>query len=108
MIINMILYDNDATARVNQKSYDFFDKVKCKRFCENSIWLDGMNIEFYKRIVTINIYSDNSDWKKIINEYLEKVFVNEEVYINYNEVSQYYKSYSESSLRFSSGERNCY
>lgn len=98
MIINMILYDNETISRVSQKTFDFFDKNKCKRFYEDSIWLDDMYIEFCKRLVTINIYNDNSNWEKIVNEYLNNVFTNEEVCINYNEESQYYKSFSNHGL----------
>ena len=95
MIINLVLYSNESLNRIIRRTAIFFRNNNEIRLNNDTVWLNNMYIEFRDRIITINIFDLNSNWKPILKDYLSEILDNEEAYISSNNgASQYFEMIS--------------
>ncbi len=92
MIINLVLYSSESLKRILKRTVTFFEKNNEIRLSNNTIWLSNIYIKFSNRIITINVFNLNSNWKSLLKEYLSDVLENEEVFISDDtNLSQYFE-----------------
>lgn len=76
----------------------YFKDENNKRVYDDIIWFDSIYIKFEYRLITINVFNKNSDWKSLINGYIQSVLENEEVYISCNNFSKYFEALTSKDL----------
>ena len=54
MMVNIVLFDEESIIRIGKKAMEFFSGYSGLRTTENTIWLNGMYLRFYPKLITVH------------------------------------------------------
>ena len=102
MVMNFVLYSTDSSERIVSRVNNYFSSLDDIRVCDNMIWLKGMSLKFYEKLLTINVFNSDTNWRQFLTEFLPKILYNEEVYLSSGDRSEYFEEVNDKTefLRF--------
>jgi len=98
MMISLVLYSKESVERVIEKTKMHFSDYSGAEMYDDSIWLDYMYIKIIDKMIVVNVFNKNSEWKCKISEYLHTVLKGEQVFVsNSNYSEKYFRTFTSSS-----------
>lgn len=82
MMINIVLFDEEAIIRIGKKAMEFFAGHVDLRTTENTIWLNGMYLRFYPKLITVNSFNPTVSPYEHLVKCLSYILNGEEVFIS--------------------------
>ena len=101
MMINIVLFDNNAILRIATKAIEYMSKKGNLQTTNDTIWFNGLYMKFSSRIITLNAYNRVYSIEAI-NKYLNYILMGEEVYVTNVSQKGIYVSSVNSSTNFDS------
>lgn len=80
-MINIVLFDEESIIRVATKAINYFSSDSSVRITEDTIWVNGLYLRFYSKLITMNVYSPIFS-KDNIQSCLSYILSDEEVFIS--------------------------
>ena len=81
-MINIVLYDNNATLRIASNAIRYFSYDSSLHTNQDTIWINGMYIRFQPRLITINIHNKHLFTPQNICDFLKSILIDEEICIS--------------------------
>lgn len=81
MMINIVLFNEEPVIRIAQRAMEYFSSYDDLRTTENTIWLDGLYLRFYPKLITINAFNPSKYPSKDVAVFLKNILVGEEIFI---------------------------
>lgn len=79
-MINIVLFNDESIIRVASKAINYFSTDCSIHTTEDTIWVNGLYLRFYPKLITLNAYSSTFSKDDIYN-CLSFILSNEEVFI---------------------------
>lgn len=81
MMLNVVFYNSEAVVRVAEKAMKYFAGHVDLRTTVDTIWLNGLYLKFYPRMMTVNTYGSSPFSIQKVRDCLRFILKDEEVYI---------------------------
>lgn len=98
-MINIVLFNDESVIRIATKAINYLSNSFSLRITKDAIWIDGLYLRFYDRLITLNDYSSAFSKKDIIN-CLNYILSGEEVFISNDNQNKIYISVVNASTNF--------
>ena len=82
MMINIVLFDEESIIRIGKKAMEFFSDYSGLRTTENTIWLNGMYLRFYPKLITVNSFNPTVFPHEHLIKCLSYILNGEEVFVS--------------------------
>ena len=79
-MINIILFDDESIIRIANRSVKYFSSMCGYRTTKDTIWVNGLYLRFYSKLITLNAYSSTFQ-KKDVFDCLSYILSGEEVFL---------------------------
>ena len=107
MMINIVLFDEESVIRIGKKAMAFFSEHTSLRTTENTIWLNGLYLRFYPKLITVNSFNPAVLPHEHLMECLSYILNGEEVFVSAGrQNNKYIKSVNQTTC-FDSFFANC-
>lgn len=83
-MINIVLFDDESVIRVATNAINYFSTDYSMRTTKDTIWVNGLYLRFYSKLITLNAYNSTFSNDDICN-CLSFILHNEEVFITNRE-----------------------
>lgn len=102
MMINIVLFDEKSIIRIGKKAMEFFNGYVDLRTTEDTIWLNGMYLRFYPKLITVNPFNPAIFSHERLVKCLSYILNGEEVFISAGRQNSKYIETVNQTTRFDS------
>ncbi len=82
MMINIVLYSENATINIAKKAYKYLSRQDLFRTTHDTIWTNSLYLKFSPNLITVNAYKSNSWSPQQLSNCLLYILEGEEVFIS--------------------------
>lgn len=100
MMINIILYSEDATINIAKKAQEYFSMYDFYRTTHDAIWTKNFYLRFAPKLVSVNVFTPNTLTPHQLSEGLSYMLDGEEVFISNGKQGSSYIEKVNSSTNF--------
>ncbi len=81
-MISIVVFDSEAVIRIAKRTAKYFSDCKEFSVSDDTLWLSGLYIKFYPRMITVNVFNTTLFSIEDIFKCLKYILKDEEVFIS--------------------------